>query len=46
METIFTNPFLERARKVFAVLGGVYVLSIGLLTVPYFQSQCVSMNFR
>ncbi|KAF8918827.1 Alpha/Beta hydrolase protein [Mucidula mucida] len=44
METIFTNPFLERARKVFAVLGGVYVLSIGLLTVPYFQSHTLYLN--
>ncbi|KAJ7725356.1 Alpha/Beta hydrolase protein [Mycena metata] len=32
-------PFLQTARTVFTVLGGLYVATIVLLTIPYFQTH-------
>ncbi|KAJ7163250.1 Alpha/Beta hydrolase protein [Mycena filopes] len=32
-------PFLQTTRKVFTVLGGLYVGTIVLLTIPYFQTH-------
>lgn len=44
MDGLLTNPFLKKARTVFAVLGGVYVVAVGLLTIPYFQGHTIYLN--
>jgi abhydrolase domain-containing protein 12 len=36
---VVNQGILSRARTFFAVLGGVYVLVVLLLTVPFIQSQ-------
>lgn len=46
MDGLLTNPFLKKARTVFAVFGGVYVVAVGLLTIPYFQGQSVYLYLR
>jgi abhydrolase domain-containing protein 12 len=33
--------FFSRARFYLAIFGGLYVLSVGLLTIPFFQSKFV-----
>jgi len=30
---------IDRVKTVFTVLGGVYVFAVGLLALPYFQTQ-------
>ncbi|KIJ60293.1 hypothetical protein HYDPIDRAFT_139443 [Hydnomerulius pinastri MD-312] len=41
---ILKPGFLSRARTFFAVLGGVYVAAVLLLTVPFIQSHIIYMN--
>ncbi|KAK7056629.1 hypothetical protein VNI00_002346 [Paramarasmius palmivorus] len=38
------GSLINRVRTTFAVLGGVYVLAVGLLAVPYFQSHTIYLN--
>jgi abhydrolase domain-containing protein 12 len=41
-ELIVPGPsIINRVKTVFTVLGGVYVFAVGLLAVPYFQTQFV-----
>ncbi|KAG7443181.1 alpha/beta-hydrolase [Guyanagaster necrorhizus] len=44
MDRLLTNSFLTKARTVFAVLGGVYLVTVGLLTIPYFQGHTIYLN--
>jgi hypothetical protein len=40
----FESPnkgYLRRARFVFAVLGGLYLLTVTLLSIPFLQTQLV-----
>jgi len=34
--------YLRRAHSVFAVLGGLYLLTVILLSIPFFQTQLVT----
>lgn len=34
-----SKGFLRRAHSVFALLGGVYLLAVILLSIPFFQTQ-------
>ncbi|KAF9267591.1 alpha/beta-hydrolase [Marasmius fiardii PR-910] len=38
------SSLFSKVRTTFAVLGGVYVLAVGLLAVPYFQSHTIYLN--
>ncbi|KAG7088624.1 hypothetical protein E1B28_012597 [Marasmius oreades] len=38
------TSLFSKVRTTFAVLGGVYVLAVGLLAVPYFQSHTIYLN--
>lgn len=44
MSNLDTNRFLLRAQKVFLYIGIVYVGGLTLLTLPWFQAQCVSRS--
>ncbi|KAJ7043834.1 Alpha/Beta hydrolase protein [Mycena alexandri] len=37
-------PFLHTARTVFTVLGGLYVATVVLLTIPYFQTHTLFLH--
>ncbi|ESK91229.1 abhydrolase domain-containing protein 12 [Moniliophthora roreri MCA 2997] len=38
------GSLVNKIRTTFAVVGGVYVLAVGLLAVPYFQSHTIYLN--
>ncbi|KAL0066206.1 hypothetical protein AAF712_006831 [Marasmius tenuissimus] len=38
------STFFSKARTTLAILGGIYVAAVGLLAIPYFQTQTVYMN--
>lgn len=41
--TLNQRSFLQRAHTILPIIGGLYVLAVLLLAVPFFQRQCVSL---